>query len=129
MNYFLPDKAYANNSVHLRKDKLVFAYQNSPEKDILLKQLIAITKKSFRQLGCYMSARDVVYYPPGSGIHYAGTIPMSREKDLFCVDKNGKSFAYKNLYIADGASFPSLPSKSITFSLMANASRVASLIS
>jgi choline dehydrogenase-like flavoprotein len=31
----------------------------------------------------------------------------------------------ENLVIADGASFPSLPAKNLTFSLMANAVRVA----
>jgi choline dehydrogenase-like flavoprotein len=34
---------------------------------------------------------------------------------------------FSNLYIADGAAFPSLPSKSITMSLAAHATRVARL--
>ena len=37
----------------------------------------------------------------------------------------GRSNLFANLYIADGAAFPSLPSKSITMSLAAHATRVA----
>jgi choline dehydrogenase-like flavoprotein len=37
----------------------------------------------------------------------------------------GRSNLFPNLYIADGAAFPSLPSKSITMSLAAHATRVA----
>jgi choline dehydrogenase-like flavoprotein len=40
-------------------------------------------------------------------------------------DPTGRSNLFANLYIADGAAFPSLPSKSITMSLAAHATRVA----
>jgi len=40
-------------------------------------------------------------------------------------DPTGRSNLFSNLYIADGAAFPSLPSKSITMSLAAHATRVA----
>jgi choline dehydrogenase-like flavoprotein len=42
-------------------------------------------------------------------------------------DATGRSNLFGNLYIADGAAFPSLPSKSITMSLAAHATRVARL--
>jgi choline dehydrogenase-like flavoprotein len=41
-------------------------------------------------------------------------------------DSAGRSNLFPNLYIADGAAFPTLPSKSITMSLAAHATRVAS---
>ena len=37
-----------------------------------------------------------------------------------------QSHEFSNLFIVDGATFPFLPAKNITFSLMANAVRVAS---
>ena len=37
----------------------------------------------------------------------------------------GQSRDFENLYLADGITFPSLPAKNLTFSLMANAARVA----
>jgi choline dehydrogenase-like flavoprotein len=40
-------------------------------------------------------------------------------------DATGQSNLLSNLYIADGAAFPALPSKSITLSLAAHATRVA----
>jgi choline dehydrogenase-like flavoprotein len=47
--------------------------------------------------------------------------------ELSC-DADCRSFDFRNLYIADGASFPFLPAKNLTFTLMANASRIAERI-
>jgi choline dehydrogenase-like flavoprotein len=59
----------------------------------------------------------------GGGIHYAGTVPMGSGPKK--CDAKGQSNLFANLYIADGAAFPALPSKSITISLAAHATRVA----
>jgi choline dehydrogenase-like flavoprotein len=61
--------------------------------------------------------------PAGGGIHYAGTVPMG-DGPARC-DATGRSNLLRNVYVADGAAFPSLPSKSITMSLAAHATRVA----
>ena len=39
--------------------------------------------------------------------------------------KYGASRDVENLYFADGSTFPDLPAKNLTFSLMANATRIA----
>jgi choline dehydrogenase-like flavoprotein len=67
--------------------------------------------------------KGLVESQPGGGIHYAGTVPMG--KGAGCCNRDGVSNLYPNLFIADGAAFPSLPSKSITLSLAAHATRVA----
>lgn len=67
--------------------------------------------------------RPAVRSPSGGGIHYAGTVPMG-DGPKRC-DATGRSNLLRNCYIADGAAFPSLPSKSITLSLAAHATRVA----
>jgi choline dehydrogenase-like flavoprotein len=72
-------------------------------------------------LGCV--PREPVASPGGGGIHYAGTVPMGA--GIRRCDPNGRSNLLANLYIADGAAFPDLPSKSITLSLAAHATRVA----
>jgi choline dehydrogenase-like flavoprotein len=41
------------------------------------------------------------------------------------TDPLGRSRDFENLWIADGSTFPSLPAKNLTFTLMANASRIA----
>ena len=65
------------------------------------------------------------FYEPGSGIHYAGTIPMGKQ---YCCDQFGKLHFFDNLYIADSSAFPSLPSKPISINTAAFASYVASEI-
>ncbi len=38
---------------------------------------------------------------------------------------NGRSRRFDNLHFADGTTFPFLPAKNLTFTLMANAVRIA----
>jgi choline dehydrogenase-like flavoprotein len=81
-------------------------------------------RSALHRLHCV--TRGVVRNAPGAGIHYAGTVPMGQGPKR--CDAHGRSNLFSNLYIADGAAFPSLPSKSITLSLAAHATRVAGSI-
>ncbi len=65
--------------------------------------------------------------PMGASVHYSGTLPMSTEAKPHTLTENCRSHELENLYFVDGASFPFLPSKNLTFTLMANAARVADL--
>lgn len=82
-------------------------------------------KKSLWKLGCIVPPGMVHIRPMGSSVHYAGTIPMSNTKKSWTADKNCRSHDFPNLYFADGVTFPFLPAKNLTFTLMANAIRVA----
>ena len=62
----------------------------------------------------------------GNSIHYAGTIPMKYKPNKFQCDKWGKLYGYNNVYIVDGSNFTSLPAKNLTYTIMANAMRIAS---
>jgi choline dehydrogenase-like flavoprotein len=84
--------------------------------------------RAFRLLNCL--AFKKVRPGHGSSIHYAGTLPMRRDGgggDLSC-DASGRLRASRAVYIADGSVFPSLPAKGLTFSIMAHADRVGSLL-
>jgi choline dehydrogenase-like flavoprotein len=61
----------------------------------------------------------------GASVHYAGTIPMAKESAPFTTTEYCQSRDFENLFIVDGSTFPFLPAKNITFTLMANAIRVA----
>ena len=63
--------------------------------------------------------------PMGTSAHYAGTLPMSPAPAPNTVSADGRSYDFGNLYIADGAVLPFLPAKNLTFTLMANAVRMA----
>jgi choline dehydrogenase-like flavoprotein len=78
----------------------------------------------FRQLGCW----PIKAVRPGNGssIHYAGTFPMTHEGNELTCDSDCRLRATRAVYIADGSPFPYLPAKGLTFTIMANANRVAS---
>jgi choline dehydrogenase-like flavoprotein len=50
---------------------------------------------------------------------------MSTLEQPYTVSKYCQSNDFKNLYIVDGTTMPFLPAKNVTFTLMANAVRVA----
>lgn len=82
-------------------------------------------RRALRALGCVVAPGATHIRPMGASVHYAGTLPMSREDGRFTVTPDCRSRDFPNLVIADGSTFPFLPAKNITFSLMANAVRVA----
>ena len=63
--------------------------------------------------------------PMGSSVHYAGPLPMSVEKAPRTASADCQSHDFPNLWLVDGTTLPFLPAKNITFTLMANAARVA----
>jgi choline dehydrogenase-like flavoprotein len=82
-------------------------------------------RKVLWRLGCLVPPGMVHVRPMGASVHYAGTLPMSAPARPHTVSPGCRSHDFANLYIADGASYPFLPAKNITFTLMANAARVA----
>jgi choline dehydrogenase-like flavoprotein len=123
---FFPDRITSGNHQRLVDhgaitDKVELRYRESDDKEHFVRQSVARMRSALYRLGCL--PRGAVRSPPGAGIHYAGTVPMGKGPKR--CDANGRSNLFSNLYIADGAAFPSLPSKSITISLAAHATRVA----
>ena len=84
-----------------------------------------ILKRALRRLGCVVPPGMVYVRPMGASVHYAGTIPMTRESRPFSTNEQCQSRDFENLFLADGATFPFLPAKNLTFTLMANAVRIA----
>jgi choline dehydrogenase-like flavoprotein len=82
-------------------------------------------RRALRRLGCFVPRGMTKLLPRGSSVHYAGTLPMRREPRAFTCTGECRSHDFRNLYFADGVSFPFLPAKNLTFTLMANAVRVA----
>lgn len=61
----------------------------------------------------------------GTGIHYAGTTPLSASAEDGTVDANLKAHGLDNLYICDGGVIPTLPDKHLTLTIMALSHRLA----
>ena len=61
-----------------------------------------------------------------SSIHYAGTLPVRAEPDLpFASRRDGRLWAAPHVYVGDSAGWCFLPAKGLTYTIMANARRVA----
>lgn len=80
--------------------------------------------------GCLRDLRVIpfstVATPPGSSIHYAGTIPFGHDADgTITTDPTGRISRSRAVYIADASPWKYLPAKGPTFTLMANARRIA----
>ncbi len=104
---------------------LLIRYEPPEQEKKHLKSLISRVKGILLQLGVIVPPGMLHVRPMGASVHYAGTIPMSPEKLPLTATANCRSHDFGNLHFVDGTCFPFLPAKNLTFTLMANAARVA----
>lgn len=110
---------------HGEHTRLVLQYTPPSNEAQRIREMVGITKKVLWRLGCIVPPSMTHVRPMGSSVHYAGTLPMSTTRAPYTASKHCASHDFENLYLADGATFPFLPAKNLTFTLMANAVRVA----
>jgi choline dehydrogenase-like flavoprotein len=83
---------------------------------------------ALRKMGSWSAPFLVRYAEGGSSFHYAGTLPMREAGDSagFSTDRFGRLNRCKHVYVVDASSFPLLPAKNLSLTIMANAMRIAS---
>ncbi len=91
---------------------------SNPGKGIALKAF----KKWCRKNDLYFSRFLTKKGKAGEGVHYGGTVPFGSE-----VKVDGELLGFSKLYIIDSSTFNSIPAGPITFTIMANAARIADL--
>ena len=85
--------------------------------------------RHFRKWGAWSHIRLVERLPLGSSVHYAGTLPMRHSpRTKYACDRHGKLYGTQNVFVADAACFPALPAKNMSFTMMANAMRMADYV-
>lgn len=62
---------------------------------------------------------------PGEDVHYAATLPMRSTPELHQTKPTGEVAGLAGVYVVDGAALSALPAKGHTFTIMANADRIA----
>jgi len=82
-------------------------------------------RSALKALGCIVPPGMAHTRPKGASVHYAGLIPMGGAAAPLTATPEGQSADVHGVWFADGVTFPFLPAKNITFTLMANAVRVA----
>jgi choline dehydrogenase-like flavoprotein len=125
IQFLYPSMSSAGNYVQLSSDgHLQIVWENPVERGDVERRLIKI----FRRHG-YLSHISLCQFPAaGSSIHYAGTLPMTHEARPYTVDLKGRLRPTHAIFIVDASTFPSLPCKNLTFTLMANAMRVSDCV-
>jgi hypothetical protein len=119
------DENYVTLDVSTTPHRLAIHYRPRPDEPKELKRTISTFRSILRKLGCFAPSRTVHIRPMGASVHYAGTLPMRDTPAPLTCSKYGQSHDVENLYFADGSTFPQLPAKNITLTLMANATRIA----
>lgn len=79
--------------------------------------------RGMRQLGCWPIRR--VHSGAGSSLHYGGQFPASETDEPLTTDAAGRLRGTRAVHVVDGAALRYLPAKGLTFTLMANADRIA----
>jgi choline dehydrogenase-like flavoprotein len=130
VNVNLCDRRRPENTVTLSDDpagvdRLVMRYRPPPEEPATLRRVIRRVRRALWALGAVVPPGMLHVRPMGASVHYAGTLPMTHAAKPWTTTPHCESRDFPGLYIVDGATFPFLPSKNITFTLMANAVRVA----
>jgi choline dehydrogenase-like flavoprotein len=129
ININLPDHRREDNFIGLDTSstphRVIVHYSPENGEAERLRNVTAKFRKILLQLKCFAPQGTIHVRPMGASVHYSGTMPMSATNSSGACTPHGASREISNLYFADGATFPDLPAKNLTFTLMANAARIA----
>lgn len=104
---------------------MTIRYRPPPGESETLRKAHAVARGFFRELGSPLIPGMTHVRPMGASVHYSGTLPMSVQRRPWAVSPECRSYDFDNLFVVDGAVMPFLPAKNLTFTLMANAIRIA----
>lgn len=128
VNVNFPDSRRAECYVSLTSDepqRLAIRYTPAADEPARIARALRRVKRALWALGCVVPPGMVHVRPMGASVHYAGTLPMTATAAAFTTTPWGESRDVPGLFMVDGATFPVLPAKNLTFTLMANAARIA----
>jgi choline dehydrogenase-like flavoprotein len=131
INLNFPDERRPENEVWVEPgtestpSTLSISYNPDHREPVRVARAMKTVRRALRRLGCVVPPGMAHLRPMGASVHYAGTLPMTTEDRAWTTRPDGSSRDYRNLHIADAATFPALPAKNLTFTLMANAIRIA----
>lgn len=119
---FYPDPGSPDNTLRLGDDDRLHIGYRPRERGRLERHLVS----TFLRAGYFSLPALCKTLPAGHSFHYAGTLPMrSAPQSPYETDVDGLLHGTRGVYVADAANFSTLPSKNLTFTIMANAMRIA----
>jgi choline dehydrogenase-like flavoprotein len=122
---FYPDHARPENHVRLLDDGRTRLVYRGRQLGRLERRMI----RAFRRAGFFGWPSLCKYPDAGNSFHYAGCLPMrGSSPGPFETDADGRLGGEGPVFVADAATFPSLPSKNLTLTIMANARRIGARV-
>lgn len=131
VNVNLHDNRRDTNSVTLEPGaavnpgRLLIHYEVAAAQTAQIRLAMSRVRKALFALNCVVAPGMSHVRPMGASVHYAGLLPMTPRAGPWTTTSNGQSRDFENLFFVDGTTFPFLPAKNLTFTLMANAARIA----
>ncbi|MGV8937587.1 MAG: FAD-dependent monooxygenase [Allorhizobium sp.] len=128
-NVFLPGD-FSTASLKLQSDGTL-KVEGGYREDLLgeMKASAKLLRSAFLKMGAILLPGSFTVGKPGSDIHYAASLPMRARPERGQTGSDGALHGAENIIVADGASLSSLPAKSHTLTIMANADRIGRLLS
>jgi choline dehydrogenase-like flavoprotein len=127
VNVHFPDVPDSRKFIELKGKgehaRLHASYDMPPEQQCVNRRTEKKVRRSLRWLKCL--TLGVIRPVNGTSIHYAGTLPFSKTARPFTCDSTARLHRTAGVYVADGSTWNFLPGQGLTFTLMANARRVA----
>ena len=111
-----------SGSVHLTADY-------SPAVEKIVTQARRRLAAAMRRYGALLLPGSFRLAPPGTDAHYAATVPMRKSPRPNEANALGEVQGLPGVYVVDGAALTTIPPKPCTFTIMANADRIATILS
>ncbi|MBI1250534.1 MAG: hypothetical protein GC189_03580 [Alphaproteobacteria bacterium] len=123
---FLHSRHSASMKLSMRDGRLAIAAEPNPETQTILKAALGKVARAVAHAG--VTALPMLARPgaPGSSFHCGGSLPMRDAPRDLETDPFGRPNGLQRVHIVDASVLPSIPATTITFSVMANAHRIAS---
>lgn len=119
------DGRHSKHWIEVRGDAIHITGGYASSLDAAHAQAGPALRRAFFKLGGIVAPLTPSLASPGSDLHFAGTVPMRKNPERGECGMDGAVAGTENLFVVDGSVLPTLPPKSHTFTIMANAARIA----
>ncbi len=99
--------------------------ESNPHSHAVIRRALRLLTREWRRLRGMPISRQLLIPPPGSGHHLGGSLPMRHSPRVGETDLLGRPKGLKRVHVVDATVLPSVPASTITYTVMANAARIA----
>jgi choline dehydrogenase-like flavoprotein len=111
-------------AVSLQADTLIVQRKENPEAAKTVRRVVKKLYRNALSLGFVPLSPLLKIGIPGQSVHTGGTFPMRLNPGKFETDIYGRPAGLQRVHVVDASVLPSIPSTTITLTIMANAYRI-----